>query len=149
MSEHDETCARCGEPGEDRRTLWMACLYEMKELGLPFEEVSLPVAPHEAVTKTVTPEPYSVTSYSADGPPVTNHGTFDRTHHRVEQPTEVSLRHFYTLRVCKSCRADWMGAIKGWFGAPTPTRQPTGTGVFIRRNGDTVEATEDEVRTMF
>lgn len=33
-----EKCQRCGEDGEDRRTLWMACFYEMIELGLPFEK---------------------------------------------------------------------------------------------------------------
>jgi len=31
-----ELCQRCGASGYDRRTLWMACLYEMDELGLPF-----------------------------------------------------------------------------------------------------------------
>ena len=38
MSE-PEPCQRCGEVDHDRRTLWMACFYEMKELGLPFLEI--------------------------------------------------------------------------------------------------------------
>lgn len=39
-----ETCQRCGDDGDDRRTLWMACLYEMNELGLPFELKIIPDA---------------------------------------------------------------------------------------------------------
>ena len=66
----DETCQRCGAVGEDRRTLWMACFYEMRETGLPFE------------LQTVG----------------------DRT--------------FYTLRVCKTCRAEWMDFLKLWFRTP-------------------------------
>lgn len=31
-----EECQRCKEVDEDRRSLWMACFYEMAELGLPF-----------------------------------------------------------------------------------------------------------------
>lgn len=36
-----EICQRCGEAGEDRRTLWMSCGYQMKELELPFYEQKL------------------------------------------------------------------------------------------------------------
>jgi hypothetical protein len=36
-----EPCARCKEVDEDRRTLWMACFYEMDELGLPFEKQTM------------------------------------------------------------------------------------------------------------
>ena len=36
-----EKCQRCGEDGEDRRTLWMACFYEMGELGIPLEQVAI------------------------------------------------------------------------------------------------------------
>ncbi len=65
-----EICQRCKGFGSDRRTLWMACFYEMKELGLPFEKLF------------------------------------------------IAERDFYTLRVCKSCRADWMSSIREWFNAP-------------------------------
>ncbi len=34
-------CQRCGEEGEDRRTLWMACLYDMAELGVPFAKITI------------------------------------------------------------------------------------------------------------
>lgn len=32
-----EPCARCSEVGEDLRTLWMGCFYDMSELGIPFD----------------------------------------------------------------------------------------------------------------
>ncbi len=52
---------------------------------------------------------------------------------------------FYTLRVCKDCRADWMTAIKNWFNEK-PVRESCGSGIFVRRNGATVEITEEEWR---
>lgn len=36
-----DICVRCGDVGEDRRTLWMACLYAMEELKLPFDIVEM------------------------------------------------------------------------------------------------------------
>ncbi len=33
-----ETCVRCKEEGEDRRTLYMSCFYDMSELNIPFEK---------------------------------------------------------------------------------------------------------------
>ncbi len=39
--ECNETCARCGVVGADRRTIWMACFYAMNVLGVPFEQVSV------------------------------------------------------------------------------------------------------------
>jgi len=99
MSSDEECCQRCGEAGEDRRSLWMACFYEMNELRIPF---------HRSV---------------------------------------VMDESFYTLRVCKGCRGDWLAAIKAWFES-RPSRKPTGTGVFVRRYGATVEATEEEVEQM-
>lgn len=94
-----EICQRCGYKDYDRRTLWMACLYEMSELGLPFEE--------KEVSK--------------------------------------DCAKFFTLRVCKDCRGDWMGAIKKWFNTK-PERESCGSGIFIRRNGTNIEITEEEWR---
>lgn len=105
-----EACDRCKSVGEDRRTLWMACFYEMGELGLPFEVVRL------------RPEGYD--------------------HDRA----------FYTLRVCKRCRAEWMAAIKAWFEATpkggdhdseTPP-ESIGSGIFVRENGAIREVTREE-----
>ena len=89
-------CQRCGEDGYDRRTLRMACFYEMGELDIPFEK-----------------------SEPKDG------------------------NRFYTLLVCKNCRADWMQAIKEWFDKkPKPFYYSSG--IFIRRNGATVEISQEE-----
>lgn len=65
-----------------------------------------------------------------------------------------ATRDFYTLRVCKRCRADWMQAIQQWFGdipsgedgdadVPEPDTG-IGTGIYIRRNGMNVEITREE-----
>lgn len=95
-----EVCQRCGDEDYDRRTLWMACLYAMDELGLPFEQVSL----------------------SDSGRPA----------------------RFFTLRVCKDCRADWMAAIKLWFEEMPRIKTGCGSGIFVRENGALVELTEEE-----
>lgn len=91
-----ETCQRCKEVGEDRRTLWMACLYRMDELGLPFQE------------------------------------------------RKEGDKYFYTLLVCKDCRADWMAMIKLWFTELPPIKTSVGSGIFIRENGIIKEITEEE-----
>lgn len=68
-----EKCDRCEMEGNDRRTLWMACLYAMNEMGLPFEMVS------------------------------------------IVNDVAGGNSNFFTLRVCKKCRTDWMEYIKKWF----------------------------------
>ena len=91
-----DTCQRCGETNDpDTRSLFMACFYEMQELGLPFEEI------------------------------------------------KSGERKFYVLEVCKDCRGDWMGAIKTWFQNP-PKKESCGSGIFVRRNGATVEISQEE-----
>ena len=52
---------------------------------------------------------------------------------------------FYTLKVCKDCRADWMQVIKTWWRMP-PYKHVNnpGTGIFVRELGATVEITEEE-----
>lgn len=87
-----ETCQRCGEIGDDRRTLWMACLYAMDELDVPF---------------TVKPAP-------------------------------KTDKEFFTLKVCKECRADWMLAIQEWFRIK-PEVDNIGSGYYVRELGATRE----------
>lgn len=43
-------------------------------------------------------------------------------------------REFYTLRVCKDCRADWMSAIKTWF-KTKPIKDETREGYYARDLG--------------
>lgn len=102
-----EKCMRCGDEGEDRRTLWMACFYEMMELGIPFEKDFM---------------------------------------YETSDPRETPI-DFYTLRVCKDCRADWMLTIKIWFDR-IAARKSTGTDFFIREYGTTRELTEEEVKEL-
>jgi hypothetical protein len=96
-----EACQRCEEVEEDRRTLWMACFYEMGEMKIPFE------------TET------------------------------FEMPDGKISRSFYTLRVCKTCRADWMQAIKTWF-SEKPKTKFVGSGIFIRELRKLVEISNEE-----
>jgi len=98
--EHSEPCGRCGVLGKDRRTLWMACLYKLSELGIPFEQVAL----HSVLLKKEGED-------STWGWPI------------FEEPPDqwdkrAQSRAFYTLRVCKGCRGAWMDAIQQWFRAP-------------------------------
>lgn len=97
-----EACQRCHEVDEDRRTLWMACFYEMDELKLPF------------------------------------------THEVLQTHIQDNGKKFYTLRVCKECRADWMGAIQSWFHDGKRDMPSCGSGIYIRRNGATIEVTDEE-----
>jgi len=115
-----EICQRCGEKDYDRRTLWMSCLYAMEELGLPFETNNVVVRVDKALKANESPE----------GKPIVTTGFIPK---------------FYTLTVCKECRADWMMVIKNWFNEK-PVRESCGSGIFVRRNGATVEITEEEWR---
>lgn len=101
-----ETCQRCKEEDDDRRTLWMSCFYDMDELGIPFEvkrmEWTVPPASHKGVTND-----------------------------------------YFTLRVCKSCRADWMNQIRNWFNN-VYKRPSCGSGIYIKHFGDNIEITREE-----
>lgn len=123
----------------------MACLYQMGELGIPLEKVTLNVVDPDHVKETVEQRPYSVTSASSDGSgPVTTHGTYNHTTRHAEPGAEVIPRHFYTMRVCKGCRSSWMWAIRQWFNQ-SEAPAATGTGVFARQLGACVELTAEEV----
>jgi hypothetical protein len=98
MSEHDETCQRCGEAGEDRRTLWMAAMYDLSETGIPLQQVRVTGKYAEQTGEEM------LTSIKIKVPVFTEEpGTQDHEH------------RFYTLRVCKDCRAEWMLALRSWY----------------------------------
>ena len=118
-----DICQRCKERGEDRRILWMACLYEMMELGLPLEDVRLAGRLSRKRGEKEIPsgilKGLKVNIYGKSGSP----GKF----------------HFYRLTVCKSCRGDWMNAIKMWFKYPAvDVMESAGGGVYLRSK-DTVQ----------
>jgi len=61
-----------------------------------------------------------------------------------EEPVGEDMgRSFYLLRVCKSCRADWMAAIREWFENPVE-RGSCGSGIFVREGGAARELTVEE-----
>lgn len=124
-----EKCQRCGEVGEDRRTLWMACFYEMSELSVPFKLSAIKGVYQEQVGTE------RLESLETDVP------VFETMPGEKEQQYR-----FYNLRVCKSCRADWMQAITDWFSAQPEKRQPAGTGVYGRKNGVAYEMSEEEIK---
>lgn len=106
-----EKCQRCNEEGEDRRTLWMACMYEMMEMLIPFNQESI--------------REIGIHAYHLD-----------------------DIHNFYTLYVCKDCRADWMTSIQEWFNKPKKNRL-CGSGIFIRDNGTNLEITEEEFKKLY
>lgn len=125
----DDVCQRCKqEMNGDGRTLWMACFYAMNELGLPFDELEITGKVGFKVGEEALP---------TSGIKVPKF--------QIPQEAKENGHRFFTLRTCKDCRAEWMNAIKEWFEAPMEISKPTGTGVYIRKNGATVEATPEEV----
>lgn len=107
-----EQCQACLQWGEDRRTLRMACFYEMGELRmrdgrpLPFDEQVVLRAPPEAELRTAAPP---TTIRTSRGTVISlGAGT-------VTTDAELTPQALFTLRVCKACRARWMHAIAEWF----------------------------------
>lgn len=122
-----EKCQRCGEEGDDRRTLWMACFYQMQELEVPFDEVMVKGIFHKKVgEEEISP------AFPQFKAPIWK-----------KSSEEENKYPFFTLRVCKSCRADWMGAIKNWFNN-VPCTEDVGSGIFVRENGACIEISREE-----
>lgn len=96
-----EICQRCGDVGYDRRTLFMACFAEMGSLGVPFSKIRL----HDAEC--------------LKDPQVLKLEPFQSEPEVDYKPTDGKLQDydFYTLRVCKKCRGEWLDAIQKWFNA--------------------------------
>ena len=133
VNDGGELCQRCGEKGEDRRTLRMDCFYNMLELGLPFG-LEVFIQPEASqLTRAITPGEITLTT-----------GEKIRiTPGQVTMDGPAPVKQFYTLRVCKDCRGDWMLGIKKWFEEEI-VRESCGSGIFVRRNGRNVEITEEE-----
>ncbi len=108
-----EECLRCKEVGEDRRTLWMACFYDMSELGLPFNNQFM--------------------LYPDDS----------------EEDGKETTHNFYTLRVCKQCRSDWMHFIKMWFHIKVPFHLDYDTGIYTMDYDAPREVSEEKFREMY
>lgn len=50
---------------------------------------------------------------------------------------------FYTLRVCKSCRGDWLMSVKEWFEASIQ-KNTCDSGIYIREFGKLLQITAEE-----
>src|SRR4051812_45877009 len=111
-----DLCQRCGDgPDPDLRTIWMSSLYAMEELGLPFAQVAIRdgiFAPKIGSKPGVVG---ALPIYKA-----------------IPTADTRCDRAFYTLRVCKGCRADWLHAIRQWFGDKS-VRESCGSGIYVRR----------------
>lgn len=132
-----ETCVRCGEVGEDRRTLKMGCFYAMEELPVPFEQMTVFTAPLE--TLEITEKAKTIKTPQGVEIPIVPP--------KLRCSGELTPQALYTLRVCKDCRSSWMEAISAWFRAPASAdagKRSVGTGIFVRRHGTNVEVTEEE-----
>ena len=106
-------CQRCGKKGQDRRTLWMACFYKMSELNIPFNEDGIigVCISEKVLDKCIkTKEPISI----GVGEEMVN-----LTPGEVSYEGPLTPIQFFTLRVCKTCRAEWLNAIEEWFHAET------------------------------
>jgi hypothetical protein len=134
-----EICIRCGDVGEDRRTLFMSCFYAMEELGVPFNEIKVE---GETFNRTGSQELW----FGDDKEEQKRKGF--RPHltpvYSEAATGKITNRAFYTLRVCKACRSSWLSTLKDWFYQKEPVARPTGTGVFLRQFGKTYELTEEE-----
>lgn len=131
-----EVCQRCGEKGEDRRTLWMSCFYAMEELGIPFKQQKL----LGKLYPMVGTEELKFLGRENDDPRFPKH-TVPKY---ADEPTGAYEHGIYSLRVCKECRSQWMDAIKHWFNIVLPKRESCGSGIFVRQNGAVQEVTMEE-----
>lgn len=125
---------KCGQHGEDRRTLYMSCWYAMEELGVPFEQL--------LIQGGLFPlEGFDEWSMHPDDSRYPKH----KIPRYSKTPSNSKFeRGFYTLRVCKSCRSSWMTAIKNWFNTPDEEVPSCGSGIFVREYGKIVEITPEE-----
>lgn len=111
----------------------MACFYAMDELKLPFKQYILFDADPATLVKTKDPDIIKL----SDGKEIALGPA------KVRSDGELSPYGFFTLRVCKGCRSDWMHAIKKWFNE-SPSESRIGSGIFVRDYGTNREISEDE-----
>lgn len=129
MDEAPEFCVRCGaDTHGDARTLWMACFYAMDELPVPFKQAALRGIYCEL-------DGYDPSPFLIKGLPRWKPAPDAKEH----------TRPFFTLRVCKDCRADWMAAIQAWFQTkPEREEDDDEGGIFVREMGATKRISAEE-----
>jgi len=119
-------CQRCKEEGTDRRTLWMACFYDMSEMDVPFKDAQI-----------------KGKFMAQSGIRVNMFGQVVQDF-KDDPNAEEQQRHFYTLRVCKTCRADWMKHIEDWFKF-IDLQEEGVAGAYIRDKGGMRLMTQEEI----
>jgi hypothetical protein len=119
----------------------------MNELAVAFEEVDIFTLGNNEVVKEEYDAPYETTSYSVDSKPVTTKEIFRAHKYFAKDGAMPRSKNFYTLRVCKECRGDWMKSIETWF-HNVSDKESCGSGIFIRRNGRNVEVTPEEWKAL-
>jgi hypothetical protein len=123
-------CIRCGVEDEDLRTLFMSCFYTMEEIReVPFSRVLVKNA--------------FLHDHQSDRPSELFSGLNVPVFTDTAKNTEPMERIFYTLRVCKKCRASWMRSIRNWYLSSDKEESPN-TGIFVRSLGSLEEISEDE-----
>ena len=123
-----EQCKRCGKTDNDRRTLWMACFYDMEELGLPLEQIELQDAFY-AEKRGTRLDPL-----------------FGMSVPKFERQSDTRDSHrLYTMRVCKDCRADWLSAIRQWFAGRPTDPDECGGNFYARELGATRKVPPDDL----
>jgi len=80
----------------------MACWYAMNETGVPFGKMAI----HGQIVKHAGTKPVMIEGVK--------HWDADQWDD-PKPDVKPYINDFYTLRVCKACRAEWMLAIKNWF----------------------------------
>jgi hypothetical protein len=138
-----EKCDRCGEVDEDRRTLKMACFYAMEEMKLPFKKVEV-FDIDERLLKRTKKRRIAIHQQSLPDGGMSPKKRIPYYENVVRASGRVEPRDLYTLRVCKTCRAEWMDAIKNWFESVPPPVPSSDSGIFIRSNGATIEISEEQ-----
>ena len=124
-----DKCQRCGEVGEDRRTIHMAAFYQLDELGIPFDQYQISgEACGKKGERECKPFGFKVPVFKKP----------------TGKKSLQSDHKYFCIRVCKECRADWMKAVKDWYFEAHTKQASCGSGIFVRRNGVNVEITEDE-----
>ncbi len=94
-----EKCVRCGKNGRDRRTLWMAALYDMGAKSVGIKAVPYIQRAIKGICQVVSGKDQYNNNIWKDDPDA--------------KPDQTHL--FFTLRVCKRCRTDWLVAQRDWF----------------------------------
>ena len=123
----------------------MRCFYEMDELKIGLQKEKRWFIGESDVIEHMEDKLYTSRTTDSWGNVTEKSGTFTHRTYTAKDGAKIDWDTIYTMRVCKQCRGDWMQAIKIWFHNPPPmNRESCGSGIFVRREGRSVEITREE-----